>query len=139
MLRGPGERGLEAVVVWVGRLYKPDVIEVVSAHRPRQIAYAGPTGLAVEVPPDALSDLIAELPPDAFVAVRVHTHPTDAYHSSVDDQNMLISHDGAISIVVPNFARDEFDLLRCSVNELRHGAGWAELSAADVASRFTVR
>jgi hypothetical protein len=51
---------------------------------------------------------------------------------------MLISHDGAISIVVPNFAVAPIDLTDCSVNELRHGRGWVELDAAEVTTRFRI-
>jgi hypothetical protein len=51
---------------------------------------------------------------------------------------MLISHERAISIVVPNFASDGFHLAECSVNELRHGEGWIELSSAEVRDRFVV-
>ena len=35
--------------------------------------------------------------------------------------------------------RDGMDLATCSVNELRHGEGWRELDATEVAERFAVR
>jgi hypothetical protein len=69
----------------------------------------------------------------------LHTHPGNAFHSDTDDTNMLFSHHGAISIVIPNFGRDPIDLGECSVNELRHGRGWIELDAAEVEERFTIR
>jgi len=139
MLRESGARGLEAVVVWIGGVIDPQTARIVGALRPGQIAYAGEDGCAVEVPPDALSELISLLPPELFVLARVHTHPSEAYHSPVDDQNMLISHNGAISVVVPNFALEPIDLAACSVNELRHGIGWVELPPDDVAERFVVQ
>lgn len=131
-----GQLGLEAVVVWIGAVIDAETAQIVNAIRPGQIAYAGEGGCAVEVPPEALAELISLLPEDMFVLARVHTHPGEAYHSPVDDTNMLISHNGAISIVVPNFAQARIRLQRCSVNELRHGVGWVELTADDVVERF---
>ena len=139
MLAEPGRQGLEAVVVWLARKVTDEDVEILAAYRPHQIAYASPSGLAVEVPPDAISNLIAALPDGVFVAARVHTHPTGAYHSHVDDQNMLIGHHGAISIVVPHFASKGIDFLTSSVNELRQGEGWVELSPREVTARFTIR
>lgn len=139
LLRERGEHGVEGVVVWVGIAIADTTAQVLGAIRPGQIAYRSAGGCAVEVPPEALSQLISSLPDDVFVLVRVHTHPTEAYHSEVDDTNMLISHNGAISIVVPYFARDPLALSSCSVNELRHGEGWVELSPSEVTARFLVQ
>jgi hypothetical protein len=137
LLHERGQQGLEAVVVWIGGIVDSENAKIVGVIRPGQVAYAGEDGCAVEVPPDALSELISMLPEDLFVLARVHTHPGAAYHSPVDDTNMLISHNGAISIVVPNFAQEPVRLENCSVNVLRHGIGWVELPAAEVAERFT--
>lgn len=113
LLRGPGIDGLEAVVVWVGTVVDDSTAQIIAAVRPGQIAYRSGEGCAVEVPPQALSQLISALPTGFFVLARLHTHPGVAYHSEIDDTNMLISHQGAISIVVPDFARDPLDLRRC--------------------------
>lgn len=137
LLRERGERGLEAVVLWLGRVLSDEKAMILAAVRPGQVAYGGPEGCAVEVPPDALSEIISLLPDSVFVLARVHTHPGRAYHSPVDDTNMLIAHRGAISIVVPDFAREPVDLGRCSVNELRDD-GWRELAPSEVAQRFEV-
>ena len=134
-----GDEGLESTVLWVGRVIGPQTAGVLGAVRPRQVAYRGEDGLAVEVPQDALSELISALPEGVFVLARVHSHPGAAYHSQLDDTNMLIAHEGAISIVVPDFAREPIDLARCSVNELRHDKGWVELGAATVRERLRVR
>lgn len=139
LLRDGGRQGLETVVVWVGYVIDETTAAVMAAIRPGQVAYRGDDGCAVEVPPEALSELIAALPDGMFVLARLHTHPTVAYHSPVDDTNMLISHNHAISIVVPFFAADPLDLLRCSVNELVHGHGWAELTADEITERFEIR
>ncbi|TFV57744.1 hypothetical protein E4P41_13880 [Geodermatophilus sp. DF01-2] len=138
LLRERGLLGFEAVVLWIGRVDSPTEATVLAAVRPGQVAYRSDDGCAVEVPPDALSEIISLLPAETFVLARVHTHPGAAYHSPVDDANMLIAHEGAISIVVPDFARDPVELTRCSVNELRHSTGWRELPPDDVDAAFEV-
>jgi hypothetical protein len=39
------------------------------------------------------------------LAAQIHTHPTDAYHSETDDAYPLVTLLGALSIVLPNFAK----------------------------------
>lgn len=137
-LRERGTHEIEAVVLWVGRVIDAQHAEVLAAIPPPQIAYSSEDGLAVEVPQDALTELISALPDAIHVLARVHSHPGEAYHSPLDDTNMLISHRGAVSIVVPDFARGAATLAGCSVNQLRPPHGWQELSAAAVANLFHV-
>lgn len=138
LLREPGEQGFEAVVLWVGTVHDETTASVVAAVRPGQRAMSGDGGCAVEVPPEALRQLISALPDHIVVLVRLHTHPGEAYHSPVDDTNMLIAHEGAISIVVPDFAVAALDLATCSVNELRSQDGWRELEPEEVTERFPI-
>lgn len=139
LLAEPGAEQMEAVVVWIGTIENDTRAQIVAAVRPGQIAYRSGAGCAVEVPQDALTELISVLPTGHVVLVRLHTHPGEAYHSEVDDTNMLIAHRGAISIVVPDFARRPLDLNACSINELHPYGRWVELSQRDVADRFEVR
>ena len=136
LLRHSGEQGHEAVVLWIGTVQDATTARVAGAVRPRQVAYRTDVGCAVEVPPDAIGDLVAALPDRHFVLARVHTHPGGAYHSETDDRNLLIAHRGAISVVVPDFAAGPLDLARCSVNELGPDGTWRELSPREVAARF---
>jgi ABC-type protease/lipase transport system fused ATPase/permease subunit len=138
ILRDPGQQGLEASAVWLARAVNGNSAEILSVWKPAQVARRTAEGVSVEVTQEGLSELIMSLPDDVFVAVRLHTHPGEAYHSEMDDTNMLISHEGAISIVVPFFASGSADLLHCSVNELRHQVGWVELDSAEVAAQFEV-
>lgn len=133
-----GGEGYEAVVVWVGRRLGACLAQVDTVWRPGQVCHRSEAGVGVEVPAEAIAALISALPTDSLVLARLHTHPGCAYHSDVDDGNMLLAHQGAISIVVPDFARDPIDLAACSVNELRHGEGWIELAPDEVSERFEV-
>ncbi|MGN6254722.1 MAG: hypothetical protein ACTHO8_07035 [Solirubrobacterales bacterium] len=135
-LAGPGRRGFEAVVVWIGRPLERGQADVLAVIRPAQEAIRTEEGVSVRIPPDAISELISALPEDTAILARLHTHPGEAYHSLLDDTNMLLAHNGAISIVVPDFARAPIELGRCSVNVLEGERGWRELSTGEVAERF---
>lgn len=139
LLRRAGERGFEAVVLWVGTVADDLTADVGTAFAPRQVAYRSDDGCAVEVPPEEIGNLVAALRPGQFVLARVHTHPGAAYHSPVDDLNLLVGHVGAISVVVPYFAvAPRLNLELCSVNVLQADGSWSELSPAAVRDRFEV-
>lgn len=137
-LQARGLKAVEAVVVWIGRVLDDTTAEITDAYVPEQIAHKSEYGVSVEVTQEGLTRLISSLEPGTFVLCRVHSHPSEAYHSNLDDMNMLISHQGAISIVVPDFARGTISLDVCSVNELVHDRGWRELGRSEVAARFHV-
>jgi Prokaryotic homologs of the JAB domain len=137
-LRRRGEEGFEAVVLWLGKPEDEQRAEIVAPYVPEQIAYRSADGVAVRVSDDGLSTLISALPAGVFVLCRVHSHPGPAFHSETDDDNMIISHQGAISIVVPFFAREPIEPTRCSINELDHATGWRELNVDEIRERFQV-
>ena len=67
-----------------------------------------------------------------LLAGQVHSHPTDAYHSEVDDHNPLVTLLGSLSLVVPHFARaGRADVLDWAWYRLVGLGRWAELSRAD--------
>ena len=64
------------------------------------------------------------------LAIQVHSHPTEAFHSDTDDTYPIVTTLGGLSLVVPDFARygvrgPETALYRLS------SAGWKGLSPAD--------
>ena len=137
-LRERGEREVEAVVLWVGVVHDEAHAEVLVAIPPPQIAYRSDDGLWVEIPQDGLSELIGALPAGVQVLARVHSHPGEAYHSDLDNTNMVIAHEGAISIVVPDFGDCAVSLGVCSVNRLRADGRWDELNPGAVSAMFEV-
>lgn len=136
LLRESGKHGYEAVVLWLGTVLDDTTAQISVALAPRQIAYRSAYGCAVEVPPQEIDRLVSALGPGQFVLARVHTHPSAAYHSPVDDQNRIIGHVGAISVVVPYFAAGADELPDCSVNELQADGTWLELTPDEVVRRF---
>ena len=137
-LRAAGDERLEGVVLWIGKCHTASAIEIVTELVPPQIAYRSQDGVAVQIPDDVIAEIIATLPVGFAVVARVHSHPNAAYHSRTDDHNAVLSHRGAVSIVVPHFARDPVHLDRCSVNERDAEHRWRELSADETLRRFQV-
>lgn len=58
---------------------------------------------SVEVTPVGKLQLAASLDEDERYVARIHSHPGLAFHSPTDDANPALTHDGALSIVVPFF------------------------------------
>lgn len=138
-LRARGVLGVEGTILWLGDVESAWTARVTTAYVPQQVAYRIDGALAVEVTQPGLSALILSLPAGVFVLARVHSHAGRAFHSATDDRNLIVSHERAVSIVVPDFARGNFDLRRCSVNELRHGTGWSEMDHDEIERRFVIR
>ena len=136
LLVEPGLAGLEGCAVWVGTI-TPEVATITRVYRPEQVSVATEAGLTVEVTEAGLSTLITSLDGDEAVIARLHTHGTnDIGHSPVDDANLLVSHPGAVSIVVPWFAINGIRLPRCGVHILAHDHRWRRLSNAEIGRRF---
>lgn len=133
-----GAECYEGVVLWVGVVDLENQGRVVSELIPRQLGYRTPEGVAVQIPDEEIRRILFDLPVGMVILCRVHSHPGTAYHSSTDDLNQLLAHAGAISIVVPDFARAPIDLRHCSVNELDEEHRWRELARNEVMLRFVV-
>jgi hypothetical protein len=67
------------------------------------------------------------------IKVQVHTHPGRAFHSATDDRWPIISQDGFISIVVPNFAAGSPSLERAWIGRLQANGKWQKLEGAQEA------
>ncbi|MGC3991996.1 MAG: hypothetical protein QM796_20355 [Chthoniobacteraceae bacterium] len=69
---------------------------------------------------------------------QIHTHPTEwVGHSPWDDQHAYSQVPGAISIVLPNYARQRRTLADAGVH-LRNEDGWRELSVGEIGDRLRV-
>lgn len=118
-LEDRGSSGLEGTAMITGpasRLVIPD-----------QLARRTPYGISVELTTQGQWDLATALAPDETYVARIHSHPGDAFHSSTDDRNPVITFDGAISIVVPYFGLGlRHGLVACAVLRLTKGI-WRDL------------
>jgi hypothetical protein len=103
-LRAAGRQGNECFVLWSG-VADGDTFVVRTLHVPEQTAYRLRTGLCVRVEGDALHRLNVWLYEHGEqLAIQVHAHPTDAFHSETDDTYPMVTARGGLSIVVPDFA-----------------------------------
>jgi hypothetical protein len=100
--RAGAERNAEGVVLWLGKRTESGV-EVLEALIPEQQAARD----MFRIPPAAMAALLRHLGDTrTFIAAQVHSHPRRAFHSHADDTWAIIRHVGALSIVVPDFARN---------------------------------
>jgi len=126
-LRAAGRARSECFVLWSG-VQEHDTFHVRTGHVPRQTAYRFSDGLCVRVEGDELHRLNVWLfEHGEQLAVQVHSHPTEAYHSDTDDTYPIVTVRGCLSLVVSDFgcAGLRGDGVACY--RLGH-SGWDELS-----------
>lgn len=133
-----GVQGHEGFVVWGGHRLDDDTLQFTSCYVPEQTAHKTPDGLLVVVDGDALFRMNRAFYERGEIAAgQVHTHPTDAYHSSTDDHYPLVTLRGALSLVIPNFAKDgQADMDRWAWYRLREHGQWD--LAADSGTRIVL-
>ena len=104
-LRRAGAEGYEAFVLWSGRQHGR-LFNVHTIHVPKQNSYRLDSGLCVRVDGDELHRLNVWLyEAGEILAVQVHAHPDDAYHSETDDTYPIVATLGGLSIVAAEFCR----------------------------------
>ena len=134
-LRERGALGVEGVVFWPGRR-EGDRVDVEAAVVPAQTAYKSEAGLRYRVEEDELARFLdAVLDAGLVFPIQVHSHPGEAYHSSLDDEEPAVGTVGGLSIVVPDFAAGPPDPDLWAVYRLRSGEGWVLL---DVDARHSL-
>jgi hypothetical protein len=105
-LRAAGVAGAEGFVIWAGKFNTANAFRFSRAIVPEQLPLTTDHGLLVTVKGEALfaaNKLSYER--EEILAGQVHTHPTSAYHSATDDHYPLVTLVGALSVVLPNFAK----------------------------------
>ena len=130
-LRAAGRQEVEGVALWAGHL---DAATFTVKHTviPKQTPLRLPTGLLYVVDEAELHRLNVWLYRSRLTLVaQIHSHPTVAYHSDIDDMYPIVTAVGGLSIVVPNFARGALDLSSWAVFRLTEHGEWCELSWED--------
>jgi proteasome lid subunit RPN8/RPN11 len=100
VLRAGGARDCEALVLWLARR-TPGVIDVVEAYEPPYKASVD----YFRIHPNGMRSIMSRLRTDRLhICAQVHSHPGKAFHSTADDRWAIVRHQGALSLVVPDFA-----------------------------------
>lgn len=134
-----GEHGCELLVLWLGDIDSKGCATVRSAFVPKQNPIAGEDGVGYFVTGETLFHLNRSLSETGLrLIAQVHSHPTAAYHSDADDRYAIVTADGGLSLVVPNFGHAAADPAEWAVYRLRHN-DWQELSDHEVHQLFSVR
>jgi hypothetical protein len=139
VLAKAGQEGHEAFVLWGGTVSTDRTTATFGTLiAPAQTAHRTPEGLLVTVDGDALFSVNRALySRGELLAGQVHSHPTDAYHSSTDDHYPLVTLAGALSVVVPDFAAHApDDISRWAWYRLVGTGTWASLTRKDRVELF---
>jgi len=126
-LRAAGCARSECFVLWSG-VAEGETFQIQTAHVPRQTSYRFSDGLCVRVEGEELHRLNVWLfEHSERLAVQVHSHPTEAYHSETDDTYPIVTVRGGLSLVVPDFGEGGLRGDGVACYRLGH-SGWDEVS-----------
>ena len=127
-LREAGASGFEGVGFWAGDM-AGDTFTVRAAVVPTQFGQRGAEGLSVMIHGEELFRLNVWLHKNRLTLIaQLHSHPGEAYHSDTDDTFSIMTREGGLSIVVPDFARQPFALDELAIYRLVSGGRWERLS-----------
>jgi hypothetical protein len=137
-MRSAGRLRLEGMVLWAGK-QRDSIFTVTELIVPKQKGVSTADGVCAIVEADELARLNMHLYRNSLELVaQVHTHPTEAYHSSTDDEYAIATTIGCFSIVVPNFAVVSYALAQCAVYRLDVGGAWLEVDESRAPNRIVV-
>lgn len=123
-LQAAGRRGLEGMALWAG-VQEDRTFGVREVIAPRQQGIRSDHGLAVVVDGQELHRINLHLYRSGLrLLAQIHSHPTEAYHSAMDDECAIATTLGSFSLVVPDFAREPLRLERCAMYRLTARPWW---------------
>jgi len=134
-LKSYGEKGYECTLFWTGKFIESNRAIVTSLFHPQQHAAA----LGVRVDPLEVARFYLTLHENKEQLIsQVHSHPSTAFHSPIDDSYPIAHKPGLLSIVVPHYGfieAKEF-ISKVAVYEYRGYETWRRLSLNEVKRRI---
>ncbi|HMJ69743.1 MAG TPA: hypothetical protein VK508_12655 [Cyclobacteriaceae bacterium] len=131
-LQEAGKERFEAVALFAGILDDGNAY-IKEAILPLQKSYKLSSGLMYSVEGEELHRINVWLYQNKLkLLAQIHSHPQEAYHSETDDAYPIMSTEGGLSIVVPNFARSKMDHSAWAYYRLQPRMEWVELTLPDV-------
>jgi proteasome lid subunit RPN8/RPN11 len=132
-----GAHECEGLVLWIGEVAHSHA-RITRAVVPDQRPIKSEEGVGYFVDGGALFDLNRKLADTGLrLIAQVHSHPGEAYHSKADDRYAIVTADGGLSLVVPNFGKAPADPTLWAVYRLSNGC-WHELDVVQARSLLNV-
>ena len=132
-----GAHRLEGLVLWLGEV-EPGQARVLQVFTPDQQPVSSEEGVGYFVSGETLFELNRGLAESGLrLIAQIHSHPAEAYHSDTDDRYAVVTADGGLSLVVPNFGRASADPTSWAVYRLDQG-NWRALSIEEARTLFVV-
>lgn len=117
-----GQGCRECQVLWVSPWSSVGTIERVV--HPKHKSHAG----GFEIDSGWISNFWSELADDASgIRLQVHTHPFEAFHSSIDDKFPIIHKAGFLSLVIPDFGLGPPSFSKAFLTEIQADGTWKEI------------
>ncbi len=138
-MREFGSHGWEVLVLWLGEIEPGQgKARVIQAFVPKQKPISSENGVGYFVGGETLFQLNRDLSETGLrLVAQVHSHPREAFHSEADDRYAIVTAEGGLSLVVPDFGDAPADPTAWAVYRL-HGRDWRELDTKEVRSLFEV-
>lgn len=137
VLQHAGKACRECAVLWLGRV-QGTRITIQKVFVPLQDA----SNDYFRIPREGVAALLRELGTARLqVAVQVHSHPYEAFHSPADDTWAIVRHAGALSLVVPYFGlrtTPETFVRDAVAYELRPNNRWCHILPTEVSHYYQV-
>lgn len=137
-LKYAGQKGVEAVSLFAG-VENNNVFHIREVIIPKQSSYIMEQGLMYAVENDELYRINLWLYENKMSLIaQIHSHPTEAYHSSTDDRYPIVDTYGGVSIVVPYFAQGKMSIYDWAIYRLSLSKAWLRLNDSEVNSLFQI-
>ena len=137
-LKATGKRNLEGVALWAGS-EEGDAFVVKYSIIPKQNSYNLEDGLLYNVDGEELYKLGVWLHENKMKLIaQIHTHPGAAYHSETDDAYPIVTKEGSLSIVIPDFAANPMSIHEWAIYRLLPGKGWYPLNEDEIESLIEI-
>lgn len=137
ILHRAGAHEHEGIVLWLGQRGRD--------HSPVKLAYEPVHAADIDyfhIPPEGMRALMKQLDEHDFsILAQVHSHPGAAFHSEADDKWAIVRHRGALSLVLPHFARNVRPasfLQQVAVFSLTSADEWVQVSSRSISDWLEV-
>ena len=138
LLQKIGVDEVEGLILWAGTI-EGDTVRIDAVLYPAQRAVRTEGGLLVLVDGPELHRIGVWLYQRRLQLVaQIHTHPADAYHSPTDDAIPIVTTEGGLSLVVPDFARGDARIDTYAAYRLNGAGEYRELSGAEARGLISI-